>query len=100
MGNHNETKTINRGCAKGFKCGPGMYLIAMNDLLGILSNLYVSTYAFADDILIKLDREETEDLAIKAKMTLKIITKWGRKSGLSFNPNKTQSMMVSQKKTN
>ena len=98
IGNANRSKLIERGCAQGSKCGPGLFLTAMNELLAILQEKNIKTFAYADDLLLAFCVQDIEILAFRALIVLRLISCWGHDSGLHFNPKKTQGIMICCKK--
>lgn len=97
MGESSATKTVTRGCAQGSKCGPGLFMIVMNDLLAKISTTEIKAVAYADDLLLIISSKSIQTIQAKTKAILKLIKAWGALSGLSFNPNKTQSMLIRSK---
>ena len=94
IANATASKQIDRGCAQGSKCGPGLFLIAMNELLSILQREGIQTFAYADDLLLVLEGQDAQSMSTKMNALLQLINLWGASSGLKFNPKKTQGMMV------
>ena len=87
-------KLATKGCAQGSKCGPLLFLIVINDLLQKLSNERADVFAYADDLLLVLAGENIELLAAEMNLLLSEIVSWGHVNQLSFNPRKTQAMII------
>lgn len=98
VGDAKGSKRIVRGCAQGSKCGPGLFLIAMNELLTILQKENIKTFAYADDLLLTFSGQDIDLLAAQATTILRLVSCWGHDSGLHFNPKKTQAIIIRCKK--
>ena len=76
--------------AQGSVCGPTMVLIFVNDLVNLCLNS--STLLFADDTVIYLHGENTNELLTKVQEDLNQIEKWCTFNKLSLNVKKNKAM--------
>lgn len=53
----------------------------------------VTTFAYADDLMLVVEAETIERLQDKSNLVLDAVVSWGQTKGLVFNPNKTQCLL-------
>ena len=87
-----------RGTPQGGVLSPLMWNLAIQDLLDQLEKGAPKPTGFADDICITLIGIDPGSLQELMQNTLNKVVTWGNKAGLTFNPGKTQIMVVTNKK--
>ena len=83
-----------KGCPQGSCCGPGFWNILINDLLTNDHGVDMRIQAYADDILIMVPGKNFTSLKTETEKALVSICEWGRENKLTFNPAKTQALVV------
>ena len=87
---------LNAGVPQGSILGPLLFLIYINDICSVVqSNIRL----YADDsIIFAIGKDQTE-IAANLNADLERITKWAQDWLVTFNPNKTESMLFSRNLT-
>ena len=89
-----EQKPVKCGTAQGSILGPLIYIIYVNDVLGLLgenNNLYL----YADDMLIMSSHKNIELMLCDLQNRLDKIFIWCKKNKLTINKAKTKYMIIS-----
>jgi hypothetical protein len=86
-------KTINCGVPQGSILGPLLFLIYINDLANVTSNLFM--FMFADDTNVFLSGKNLNDLETIMNNELKLLYEWLCSNRLSLNVSKTHFMVFS-----
>jgi ribonuclease HI len=92
-----KTKLITKGCPQGSTCGPGFWLIVINDLLQQTWPANVRLQAFADDCLLIVTGSSEQEIEQITNQCLRRISDWGKKCKQTFNSNKTFSMLITRR---
>lgn len=100
-GSGSAQRWLNGGCPQGSITGPLMWIILFDSLLKRLDSLpNVSTFAYADDLLLVVESgpiSRTHDASVDflenaSAAALDVVTAWGQSKNLIFNPDKTQCL--------
>lgn len=84
---------LDRGCPQGSITGPLMWNVVFDSLLRLLDRHgRVSTFAYADDLLLVVEAGTVERLSAEANSVLETVCSWGQTKNLVFNPSKTQCL--------
>ena len=59
----NVNKTIKRGCPQGSVLGPLLWNIQYDEIINRIQSRYPNTVAYADDMLIIIGADTTQDIA-------------------------------------
>ena len=86
--------SIEAGVPQGSILGPLLFLLYIND---IVSEIGSNIRLFADDTSLYIVVEHPETAALRLNIDLEIISDWAKKWLVSFNPNKTDTMIISRK---
>ena len=90
--------SIGVGFPQGGVASARFWLIAFNMAVKIINRFGCSGTAFADDCAVLLSGTHTNTLVNNMQKTLREIERWGRRSGLKFNPAKTVVIMFERRK--
>ena len=93
-GQESELIEINAGVPQGSILGPLFFLIFIND---IVNDICCNIKLFADDTSIYLIIDNPVTSAEKLNVDLSIVHAWSNKWLVNFNPNKTESLLISRK---
>lgn len=103
-----KTKTTTQGVPQGSVSGPIFWNILIDDLLQILETLKRENeiemifQAYADDLSLSFSydpkKHKSTEIASKINGVLTRIEEWGNKTGLNFNPSKTQVIMFTNRR--
>ena len=86
--------SIEAGDPQGSFLGPLLFLLYINN---IASEVGSNIRLFADDTSLYIVVEHPETAALRLNIDLEIISDWAKKWLVSFNPNKTETMILSRK---
>ena len=100
--------TINVGqCSKDFRSkigvpqggliSPTAFALCIDEYLSKLNSGGATTIAFADDLVLLCTGPDIATIGNIVQGKLKVLEEWSRKSGLSFNVNKTNAMIFTRK---
>ena len=89
-----EAKSVRCGTTQGSILGPLIYIIYVNDVLGILGD-DVGLYLYADDMLITACHANVECMMNNLQNSMNTIYEWCRKNRLTINESKTKYMVIS-----
>ena len=76
--------------------GPLLFLLHVNDFENCLE--YMTPNMYADDTCVTIASENLNDLIIKVKNELEIISNWMRTHKLSLNASKSEFMVVGHRR--
>ena len=93
-GNNSDWKEIRAGVPQGSILGPLLFVIFIND---IVDDIDATIKLFADDTSIYLEVDNPRDSAEILNGDIDKIHKWSEKWLVKFNPNKTETMVISRK---
>ncbi len=94
-GVYSSWTTIKAGVPQGSILGPLLFLVYIND---IVHNIGANIRLFADDTSLFLVVENPDVAARTLNYDLNTISNWAKKWLVTFNPNKTESILFSKKK--
>ena len=89
-----EPNSVKCGTAQGSILGPLIYIIYVNDVLGLFENDN-NLYLYADDMLIMANHRNVEIMMTELQKRLDIICLWCKQNKLTINEGKTKYMIVS-----
>ena len=95
-GVYSNSVTIEAGVPQGSILGPLLFLIYIND---IVSDITSNVKLFADDTSLSMVVENPIITADILNDDLQKINSWANKWLVTFNPDKTESMLISKKIT-
>ena len=87
-------KSVNAGVPQGSVLGPLMFLIYIND---ISINLSCKTTLFADDTSLSKQITNSQVCELEIQNDLKTIETWAEKWKVTFNPKKSDALLVSRR---
>ncbi len=90
-------KSVTRGCPQGSVGGPSYWVIMYDSLLRLILPDDCNINTYADDALLMIYGNTIQNAETKCNECLRKIKEWGGKHGLSFNPNKTSAMLITNK---
>lgn len=95
-GKESSVLEINAGVPQGSILGPLFFIIFIND---IVTNISCTIKLFADDtsIYIIIDQNNSHSASSELNSDLRLIHEWSNKWLVKFNPNKTESLLISRK---
>lgn len=91
---------MSKGCIQGSVCGPTMWNLLLDELLGIQLPSGCHIQAFSDDILLVITHPHLDQIESLTNQILTQITTWGKKVKLDFSPQKTQLIGFTNKTKN
>ncbi|XP_063833872.1 uncharacterized protein LOC135083038 [Ostrinia nubilalis] len=89
------SKGMQRGCVQGSACGPALWNLILDDLLGISLPPGCHIQAYADDVLLIAAADDATALSHGTTNALDRIAAWGHRLKLVFGPQKTQALAFS-----
>ena len=89
------TKTIvpQKGSPQGGILSPLVWNLVMDTLLSSFKREPVKVVGYADDIIIMASGIDPKTLAERVQKAINFTLNWGKKKVLTFNPNKTQTIV-------
>lgn len=94
-GTKSDWQTVKLGVPQGSILGPVLFLIYMNDLTRVDSN--IKTALFADDTTLMSTGETLQEAAKNMNEILEKISTWFQCNKLNLNPSKTRYMIFNHK---
>lgn len=93
------TKTIRpmRGSPQGGVLSPVVWTMIMNPLLAQFTQGPIKAVGYADDILLCIGGTDPDTMGKIMQKAINRVLLWGQDNGLTFNPSKTQIMMVTKR---
>ncbi len=90
-------KQTTMGCPQGSVSGPCHWILVYDDLAQETLPYGCKINTYADDALIMVSGNSGEEIEVKTNECLRIVIENGTKHGLTFNPNKTYAMVLTNK---
>src|SRR5690606_41088704 len=92
------SKVVEKGCPQGSACGPGLWNILYDELLQTTMPDGCELIAFADDLVLLCEKTTEACLELSTNEAIRRVYAWGLKVKLTFNPAKTQVMLITKKR--
>ncbi|MCP3899199.1 MAG: hypothetical protein GY707_05745, partial [Desulfobacteraceae bacterium] len=86
---------INAGVPQGSVLGPLLFLVYINDIIHAVN--YSQIRLFADDTCLFIEVDNRDETTPKINSDLDSINKWSKKWLITFSPQKTKSLVISNK---
>jgi hypothetical protein len=86
---------IEAGVPQGSVLGPLLFLIFINDITNVIKNCKIRL--FADDTCLFIEVDNHQDSANKLNEDLASISDWSKRWLVSFSPQKTEEMIITNK---
>ena len=96
-GTMSTTLRLHAGVPQGSILGPLLFLIYINDICDVVKT---NIRLYADDSILFATGTNQQTIAEELNQDLARITKWAQDWMVTFNPNKTESLILSRKQTN
>lgn len=87
------------GVPQGSKLGPLLWNIMYDGIFNIDMPEGATTIGFADDIAIVITAWTTEELQLKAEVSVELVTKWLENAGLAIAPQKTEAVLLAGRRS-
>lgn len=87
-----------RGTPQGGVLSPLMWNLVIQDLLNLVAGSNANVTGFADDVCFTMSGIDPDTIWYNAQHVLNLVHQWGVRTGLSFNPSKTQILLFTRKK--
>ena len=94
-GQFSSWNLITAGVPQGSVLGPLLFLVFINDITNVVN--HCNLRLFADDTCLFIEVDNREQAALKLNEDLKNIQKWSLDWLVTFNPSKTESMVIGLK---
>ena len=91
-------KQCSGGCPQGGKISPLLWNILIDKLLKLPLPHNCHLQAYADDCLIFCEHPNADNCTWLVNNCLEIIYEWGLAHGLTFNPSKSEAMIITKKR--
>lgn len=91
------SKRTTKGCVQGSACGPVLWNLILDELLGMRLPEGCHIQAYADDVLLISQAKTLHTLQENTNAALRTIAEWGESVKLCFGADKTQLMAFSLK---
>jgi hypothetical protein len=92
MGSSLTAKVVGGCCPQGVVLSPFLWNLIFDRLLNITNDLNFSTFGYADDIVITVQRKFMHTVREIMQEALNVVVKWAVKEGLSISPLKTVTL--------
>ncbi|MGC8733369.1 MAG: RNA-directed DNA polymerase, partial [Halothiobacillaceae bacterium] len=86
-------RKVERGCPQGSICGPYIWNMMMDTLLGRIER-QTEYCAYADDLVLLVEGQSRSDIEKKAGALMRVVSDWGSRSGVDVAWEKTQMMLL------
>jgi hypothetical protein len=91
-------KFVNKGCGQGSICAPILWLVLSDEFLRLELPEYSETCAYCDDTLPLIYHRNISVIEETANILLQMIYDWGQKVKLTFNPEKSKAVLITDKR--
>ena len=92
-----SSKTMTKGCIQGSVCGPTFWNLILDELLDVTLPPGCHIQAYADDVMLLVERTSATDVETTVNSALDRILRWGESVKLTFSSAKTQAIAFTQK---
>ncbi|KAG8312249.1 hypothetical protein J6590_108363 [Homalodisca vitripennis] len=97
VGNGEAGKRMTRGCPQGSVVGPLLWNVMFDSLLRLDLGEGVTITAYADDALLIVRGQSTQQLADRGSRAVEKVIEWGQQRKLKFSKAKTVTVMLKGK---
>lgn len=93
------TGQVRRGCPQGGVLSPKLWCLAVDGLLEELANAGFMVVGYSDDIIILTRGHDVSHIVNKTQVALSIVENWCARVGLTVNPDKTECILFTRKRS-
>lgn len=98
IGGYTAGKKVTRGCPQGSACGPGLWIILYDEVLGKNLPSDSELVSFADDLVLTSWADDNTQLERQVNTAVDMIYGWGQSVKLNFNEAKTQVVYFTRRR--
>ena len=91
-GDQTLNREPNMGCPQGGRASPGLWRLAINEVLKKLTKNHICNVAYADDLAVLLQAKTLKALKKRFKETMQVISGWCERAGLKLSVEKCRVM--------
>jgi len=93
-------RKVSMGCPQESCCGPGFWNILYNTVLNLEFSSHTKVIAFADDLVILMQRKTPYEAEVYANSDIARIEKWANDNKMHSKESKSKAMLITRKRSN